>query len=274
MSDSNTTLKKLLFNYHAEANALLRADYNGADYAITRFIAYVEGEQVIKAFLDDCVRNHVPEGFEADKEVQAVSQPNTVFGNFGPDYLCECGEVYLILKSIESNGGVWRGQLLYSYGGGSTKYNDMLKGFMDSVARRLVDGIDRYLTDLGIERGLSDTTYNQQNITAGDHSNIAVSQASDGSTASVTQSNGVDAAELGKLLGDLETSFNDLAEKDRNEAREYADALREELSAEKPKRSVVKAVLTGLKGINGTAQFVAAVAAIAQFVTTSGILLP
>jgi hypothetical protein len=270
MSDKNITLKKLLFNYHAEANTLLRADYYGADYAITRFLAYIEGEQVIKAFLDDCVQNHVPKDFDADKEIEGVSQPNTVFVNFGPDYLCECGVVYLILKSVEKSGGIGKGYFLYGYGDGSHKYNDMLKGFMDFVIRRLIDGIDRHLTGLGIERGLNDTIYNEQNVIAGDHSNIAVSQVSGGSTASVTQSNRMDAAELGKLLGDLEASLKGLAEQDRNDAKECADALREELSAERPKRSVVKTVLTGLKRINGGTQFAAAVAAIVQFVTASG----
>ena len=36
MNDSKTTLRKLLFEHNSEANALLRANYNELETAITR----------------------------------------------------------------------------------------------------------------------------------------------------------------------------------------------------------------------------------------------
>ena len=75
MTDRNATLKKLLFGYHAEANTILRAGYYDVDDAIGRFIAYIESEKVIRDYLEDCVENYVPEGFDAKKDRRGGELP-------------------------------------------------------------------------------------------------------------------------------------------------------------------------------------------------------
>lgn len=55
MDDSKTTLKKLLFEHNSEANALLHANYNELETAITRYLRFIEGRPIIKAFIDDIV---------------------------------------------------------------------------------------------------------------------------------------------------------------------------------------------------------------------------
>lgn len=277
MTDENVALKKLLFGYHVEANMMLRAGYDDADDAMGRFIAYIEGERVIRDFLEGCVENYVPEGFDAEQAVEEVSsQYGATFAHFSPDYRGESGEVYLILKAILGVGGIMSGNLLLGYRNGSKKYDDMVKNFMEKVTRRLVDGIDRYLTELGIERGLSDTNYiqMQQNVNAGDNSNVALGQSSGSSTADVRQTNGVNGEELAQLLGRLEGTFADLDDAQRAEAEMYRDGLRDALAVPEPKYSIVKAMYAGLKKINGSAQFVAAVATIGSFLQQLGILVP
>ena len=277
MTDENVALKKLLFGYHVEANTMLRAGYDDADDAMGRFIAYIEGEKVIRDFLEDCVENYVPEGFDAEQAVEEVSsQYGSIFAHFSPDYRGESGEVYLILKAILDAGGIMSGNLLFGYRNGSKKFDDMVKNFMEKVTRRLVDGIDRYLTELGIERGPSDTNYiqMQQNVNAGDNSNVALGQSSGSSTVDVRQTNGVNGEELVQLLGKLEETFADLDDAQRAEAEMYRDGLRDALAVPEPKHSIVKAMYAGLKKINGGAQFVAAVATIGSFLQQLGILVP
>lgn len=46
MNDSKTTLKKLLFEHNSEANALLHANYNELETAITRYLRFIEGESI------------------------------------------------------------------------------------------------------------------------------------------------------------------------------------------------------------------------------------
>jgi hypothetical protein len=277
MTDENTTLKKLLFGYHAEANTMLRAGYRDVDDAISRFIAHIESEKVIRDYLEDCVENYVPEGFDAKKIVEEVSsQYGVIFSHFSPDYRGESGEVYLILKAILDEGGMTKGNLLLSYMNGSKKYDDMVKNFMDKVVWKLVDGIDRYLTELGIEKGLSDANYIQlqQNVNTGDNSNVALGQSSDNSTVTVRQTNDINGQELDQLLGMLEDAFADLDDAQRAEAEVYRDGLRDALSEPKPKHSIVKAMYTGLRKIDGGVQFVAALAAIGSFLQQLGILVP
>lgn len=277
MTDRNATLKKLLFGYHAEANAMFRAGYCDVDDAIGRFIAYIESEKVIRDYLEDCVENYVPEGFDAKKIVEDVSsQYEMTFAHFSPDYRGESGEVYLILKAILGEGGVMRGNLLLGYMNGSKKYDDMVKNFMNKVVRKLVDGIDRYLTELGIEKGLSDANYFQlqQNVNTGDNSNVALGQSSNNSTVNVRQTNGINGQELDQLLGKLEDAFADLDDAQRADAEVYRDGLRDALSESKPKPNIVKAMYTGLKKIDGGIQFVAALTAIGSFLQQMGILVP
>ncbi len=277
MTDRNATLKKLLFGYHAEANTMLRAGYYDVDDAIGRFIAYIESEKVIRDYLEDCVENYVPEGFDAKKIVEEVSsQYGMTFAHFPPDYRGESGEVYLILKAILGEGGVTKGNLLLGYMNGSKKYDDMVKNFMNKVVWKLVDGIDRYLTELGIERGLSDANYFQwqQNVNTGDNSNVALGQSSNNSTVDVRQTNGINGQELDRLLGRLEDAFADLDDAKRAEAEVYRDGLRDALSESKPKPSIIKAMYTGLKKIDGGVQFVAALAAIGSFLQQMGISVP
>ncbi len=277
MTDRNATLKKLLFGYHAEANTMLRAGYYDVDDAIGRFIAYIEGEKVIRDYLEDCVENYVPEGFDAKKIVEEVSsQYGMTFAHFSPDYRGESGEVYLILKAILGEDGVTKENLLLGYMNGSKKYDDMVKNFMNKVVRKLVDGIDRYLTELGIEKGLSDANYFQwqQNVNTGDNSNVALGQSSNNSTVDVRQTNGINGQELDQLLGRLEDAFADLDDAKRAEAEVYRDGLRDALSESKPKPSIIKAMYTGLKKIDGGVQFVAALAAIGSFLQQMGISVP
>lgn len=277
MTDRNATLKKLLFGYHAEANTMLRAGYYDVDDAIGRFIAYIESEKVIRDYLEDCVENYVPEGFDAKKIVEEVSsQYGMTFAHFSPDYRGESGEVYLILKAILGEDGVTKENLLLGYMNGSKKYDDMVKNFMNKVVRKLVDGIDRYLTELGIERGLSDANYFQwqQNVSTGDNSNVALGQSSNNSTVDVRQTNGINGQELDQLLGRLEDAFADLDDAQRAEAEVYRDGLRDALSESKPKPSIIKAMYTGLKKIDGGVQFVAALAAIGSFLQQMGISVP
>lgn len=277
MTDENAAFKKLLFGYHVEASTMLRAGYRDVDDAIGRFIAYIEGEKVIRDYLKNCVEDYIPEGFDAERIVEEVSsQYGATFAHFSPDYRGESGEVYLILKAILGAGGVMKGNLLLSYMNGSKKYDDMVKNFMDKVVRKLVDGIDRYLTELGIEKGLSDTNYiqMQQNVNTGDNSNVALGQSSDNSTVAVRQTNGINGGELDQLLSTLENTFADLDDAQREEAEVYRDGLRDALSEPKPKHSIVKAMYTGLRKIDGGVQFAAALAAIGSFLQQLGILVP
>jgi len=74
-------------------------------------------------------------------------------------------------------------------------------------------------------------------------------------------------SELEQLIENLLKTTNDsfLAEEIES-IHDNVEVIREELSKSAPKKGFIKTALSGLKAIKGSAEFVAAVAAIAQFV--------
>ncbi len=100
MNDNCTSIKVLLYEHNNEANALLRSDYWSLGTALTRYLNYIDGEPLIKSFVDDCVQNHLPAGFDAGAEVDEVKKDYHGIFTFPPDYKGECAVTYLILKNI------------------------------------------------------------------------------------------------------------------------------------------------------------------------------
>ena len=115
---------------------------------------------------------------------------------------------------------------------------------------------------MGIEKGLSDTSYTEQHITTGNNSNVIASMATDSATSSSTQTNGMRSDELTTLLVDLTSSITEVAEEQRREAEELIEALKNELEQKKPKHAVLNAIMTGLKGLTAGAQFASALASL------------
>ena len=153
MNDSKTTLKKLLFEHNSEANALLHANYNELETAITRYLRFIEGEPITKAFIDDIVANHTPDRFDAIEMLGSASRNgHSALGPFPPEYKSESAVVYLLLRAMVDEHACNIRFLLYGYAHGSKKFDDMAKNFLEEVARRLVAGVNRTLTLSGSKK--------------------------------------------------------------------------------------------------------------------------
>ncbi len=96
MTDEITFFKVLLYKHANEANALLRANYDGLETAIVRYLSFIDKEPLIQAFICDCVQEHLPAGFSPTSAVdQVCAEYGTTFA-FPPSLEGECGVVYLI----------------------------------------------------------------------------------------------------------------------------------------------------------------------------------
>ena len=262
MSDSKIELKKTMYEFSSEASAFLRSGYCDFDENLATFMAYIEGDAAIAQLLKEYA-SCVPDDFDVQAEVKAVSASyGTRFGPFIASYKRKAGEVYLILKEVSAN---WQGRVtnvVGSYGNGSTKFDDMTKGFLEAVARKLIDAINRDLTTMGIDMKLSDTVSQVNNIN--NAQNVAAVVATDGSTVGVSQSS-IDYQKLDELISAIRDSMDGVPNEQRESAREYLAGIEEGLRAPEPKKNVVKVLLGAMKAINGGAQFAAAVTALAQF---------
>lgn len=266
MTDEITFFKVLLYKHANEANALLRANYDGLETAIVRYLSFIDKEPLIQAFICDCVQEHLPAGFNPTSAVdQVCAEYGTTFA-FPPSLEGECGVVYLILKDIVARKSSRNFGLLYKYGGGSTKYDDMTSGFLNEVAFRLVNGVKQALTIKGIELGL-DSSLTQIN-TFNNEGAAIVAQSSDSSTISITQTNGINRSELESLISKLRESLNDLPDGKREQVSETLLGLKEELQEKNPKPSVIRSLWTTIKGFNDCASFAKNAASLGFFLSS------
>lgn len=267
MNDNKTTLKKLLFEHNSEANALLHADYKELETAITRYLHFIEGRPIIKAFIDDIAANHTPNGFDAIEMIESASRNgHSALGPFPPEYKSESAVVYLLLKAMVDEHACNGSFLLYGYAHGSRKFDDMAKNFLEEVARRLVAGVNRTLTLEGIEMGL-DSNISQFNY-FGNHGDAVAAMATDNASVTANQTNGAAAEELKTILEDLRKSTSELNADRQQAALETIEAVKDALSDARPKPSIVKMIMNSLKGFNDCSSFATHVAALATFMST------
>ena len=259
----------MLYEYNAEANALLRAQSEEIEVAIRRFINYIESVNQISIYLNECVASALPEGFDAKEEIKEVSANlHTRFGPFPPHGKGEAAEVYLILKAFAED-GIESSMIFYPYGHGSKKFADMCKGFLDEVARKLINAIETHLTLIGIDAGLDERIQQTNNFNNDGPASAVV--ASGDSSVSVTQTSGFDSNELERLLRSVQESASSLDEKSQKEIAELLVGIREAVECAVPKKSILKSLLGGLNVLSSSAQFAVAVANLAQFISSIGL---
>lgn len=267
-----TAFKKTLYRFNHEASILLRSNWDESPAPFKRFLDRIEAEPDVKAYLDDCVDNHTPEGFNAEEYVREVA------GDLGPTLINfstipeeESAEVYLILKEMIAQNISGRSYFYYTFG---NKFADMYKGFLDKVVRRLIANITEHLTMIGFEIGLDGGDSVTNNF--GSVNNLQMNQAIDSSTINATQNIGIDEQALNKLIDAiLSAAGTEIDDAETIEdVRDNAEIVRAQIESGKPKRGVLKSALGFLRGVKGGVQFAAAVVQLIQFANNCGFQFP
>lgn len=270
-----TEFKKTLYRFNHEANILLRSNWKESPAPFKRFLDRIEGEAVIKEYLDDCVTSHTPEGFDAAEDVKTVTHDfGTTFVNFSTIPEEESAEVYLILKEVIAQNIQGHSNFYYGFAHGN-KYADIYKGFLDKVVRRLIANITEYLTMMGIEMDLDsgDSVINNIN---GSVQNLQFNQSTGNSSISATQANSIGSSELNALLDAVisaaEVEFDD--SETIEDVRDSVEIVRTQMESSEPRRGALKGALSVLRGVNGGTQFTAALVQIIEFINNSGFQFP
>lgn len=230
----------------------------------------MESRPEIKAYLDGCVAEHAPVGFDAAIEVDEISSSMGVTcGPFSkvPDE--ESVQVYLILKELVARGISGSSTFYHGHGHGK-KFSDMYKGLLDTVARRLISNITTYLSMKGIEMGLDEGSSITNNI--GDVSNLQINQATDGAMIQAAQTNGLCSEEFENLLDALlAAAKTEVADRETLEdVRESIELVRSQMESGKPKRGLLKGALGLLGCVNAGAHFTAALVQVVEFLDRRG----
>lgn len=139
----------------------------------------------------------------------------------------------------------------------------MLKGFLDRVPYLLISHINDYLPKEGMLSNPKAPTQQFVFHTSSSQLNFA----NQGSVISPVQNVGVNVDEFTDILSKILSLSQSLDSDDREIVEDSVQVLSEEIPSESPRKGMVKTALGALKGINGGAQFAAAVAQISEFVS-------
>jgi len=260
MEITKVELKILMKEFMTASSRVLRADYVIYDSELRRFINFLESKPVILNFIKLCGE---PD-FNVKEEVEevAASYGNKIF-SLGDSDENEVANIFAVTKYLALNSYSGTSCVYYGYSS-SRKYQEKVECFGDKFLRILISHIENYLTKIGIKMGVDEKTTIQFNIENSNFENTQFNVATDGSTIVPTQNNNT-MQEFDKLIQDLQNTLKDISEENLQIVKDCIEVI-ETLKEEKPKKGLIRMALTTLKGIKGTAEFVAAVVAITQFV--------
>lgn len=251
-------LKKISLDFLSLSSRLLQADFRDYNTVLCRFTKYIAETDIIKDYINDCGKCEL----DLEEAFKLVQSSRYTF-DLGSTYEEEVRNITAILNYIVNNDIKVAYKLGFAYSS-STKYQDIVKAFNERVVIILINHIENYLTKVGIDMGLDETiVYNitikngQVNI-ANDNAVIAANN--------LIEKNDINQLEnlINALL--LEASKCDFSEDETEIFRSSIDVIEEEAKSEKPRKSFIKMAVAGLKGIKGTAEFAAAITALAEFV--------
>jgi hypothetical protein len=115
------------------------------------------------------------------------------------------------------------------------------------------------------QMGYDENTQFTINVTGG---NPQLNIASGNSEIAATQNIGIDVNQLEKMMDEIRGATNTEAfgNEEIEQITDSLDAIKAELTSLQPKKGILRTALKGLQAINGSAQFLAAIATMVQFV--------
>ena len=245
-------LKIISMEFRTIANRLVNCHPQTGMDLLKKFLSYIDENELISAFIQS---NIDPNDF------QPVER-GTCFTSMGENKQEEISFTYQYLKYAVINFKSFYLDIAWGYGNDA---NDSVKEFCHRVILPLVNYIEGYLTEIGIQMGFDEDSKFNINVNGG---LAQVNVADRGSTLNATQNNVVDMDQLNKLINDLRNAASpDISKDDTEQINNSIEIICNEVTNGHPKKAFLKTALNGLKAIKDTAEFTAAVAAIYQFLT-------
>ena len=259
MNLNKKDLRKIMYDFNSISNRLMQADFHDYNSILKKFLMFISNTEIINEFIKDCGNCE----FNLEEE---FSQIQNSYGNLtftlGETVHEEVCNVFAYLNFINDNDIDICDRIAMGYSG-STKYQDMVKGFNDRVVYVLIRHIEGYLTKIGIDIGVDEK--NTFNITV---KNGQVNIANDNSTLTAYNNISFDPSELDKLIEDVKkiSQKEKLSSNDVEQLNCNLEVISEELKSTQPRKSFIKTAVNGIKMIKGTVEFGAAITTLIQFV--------
>ena len=262
MEVSKVELKILIKDFLTASSRVLRADYSSYDSELKKFTSFLESKPLIYEYILSCGEAE----YEIEEEVKEVerSYGRAIF-SLGETEEKEVANIFAVIKYLALNNYSGRSFVYCGYSS-SNKYQDKVDSFGDRFIRILITHIESYLTAMSIKMGADEKVTVQFNIENGNFQNSQFNVSAEGGVINATQNN-TSQVELSELIEKLKSTTSGMSADGLETVNDCVEVI-ETLKDEKPKKGIIRTALTTLKGIVGTAEFMAAVAEIAQYVQT------
>ena len=260
MKLNRTELKKVLYDFNSVSNRLLRADFQDYSGVLSKFLAFINENDIIHKYIEDC---GLPQ-YDMETEFNEVinSHGDFIF-DLGKSNSDEVSNIYAILRHVVKNNY----NIIYTIGrvySRADKYQEVIKTFNERFVLILIRHIEGYLTKIGIEMGLDENV--NYNITV---TNGQVNVANDNATINALINNAIDQSELLRLINEVKKAkTSEFSTEEIESINGSLELIESELKQEYPRKSIVHAAMTALKAIKSTVEFSAATATLIQFIST------
>ena len=255
MNIDKKQLKIISLEFRTVANRLINCHWQTGMDLLKKFITYIDTNEIIRDYIQSYVN---PDDFKDYKY-----QTGIVYSSMGDSKQEEISFTYQFLKYAVDNckSDIYR-SLAWGY---AKEANDAVKEFCTRIILPFVNYIEGYLTEIGIQMGYDENTQFTINVTGG---NPQLNIASGNSEIAATQNIGIDVNQLEKIMDEIRGATNTEAfgNEEIEQITDSLDAIKAELTSLQPKKGILRTALKGLQAINGSAQFLAAIATMVQFV--------
>lgn len=252
-------LKKIMYDFNSNSNRLMQADF--ADYlgVMKKYVGFIQATPVIYDYVADCG----PCTLDINQEFTELRKMHYrgIFelGETDEEEVCT---VFEIMKYIADNNIVVHYTVADGYAP-SGDFQDKVKAFNDRVIMVFIRHIERYLTKIGIDMGMDENVRYNISVSGGQ-----VNIANDNATINANNNAGIDTQQLMELISAVREASAGISDEESESLNDSLEVIEEIAQPDKPKRSFVKTAITTLKAIKGSAEFMAAVAALITFVQT------
>ena len=246
-------LKIISIEFRTIANRLITCNHQTGMDLLKKFIAYIDGNELISEYIKGYVN---PDDFEPVEK-------GTCFSSMGDTKQEEISYTYQYLKYAIENYHSFYHDMAWCY---AREANDAVKEFCNRIILPFVYYIEEYLIEIGIQMGYDEDKKFTINVIGG---TTQVNVANDSATFHATQSNGIDVSQMESIISDIMKYMpNNLTQEEQEQISDSVEVIRAEVQSASPRKGFIKTALKGLQAINGTAQFGAAIATLVEFVGT------
>lgn len=220
-------LKKITHGFNSVSSRIMRVKFDEYQYVLGKFLDYIDSHEVIKEY----IQTGKTEEYNVQEEWDLVVSKDGYMFNFGPSVEVESYQIYCILNYINNN--IEEPQYAFHSIYRESKWQDNVDEFNNRVVMVFINNINDYLTGVGIDMGLDESTI--WNVSGG-QVNIAMNHA----TINAVQNNGSTENEIERLVNNILDNLSEIEKESADTIVDAVEMIKDEIIKPEPKDRIIR----------------------------------